>query len=305
MILGDEQAASSVSGDAFRTALAPTRQALRDLCAAVTNVVTSRTLPAADSRAMAELSAEPMWAARSDWEHPISDTHTLGAMTLLACTDCARGFAQTIDADEASMYGHLVLARSALETAVICGWLNDPRIDTAERVRRGLCEQLYSAMEVQRLKIKDDAKVRVAEWKTIADSLDLTVDTRPGKPVISERTARPSIPKGIDELVLGDGDWSLGRIQWSFLSAVSHGTWYGLMHAFQTVADTSPDGIATVAYGASSDSINTHAACVLGALSNTAHRRFTLMGWTNPEWSTARKDAQRAQAGLLRIQSRG
>lgn len=157
------------------------------------------------------------------------------------------------------------------------------------------------ATEVQRLKIKPDAKARVGEWKANASALGYSVGTRGGKPLIGDDTSRPSIPAGIDELVLGKGDWSLGRVQWSLLSAVSHGTWYGLIQAFQTSDEAGRDGVTNVGYGASADSINTQAACVLGALSNSADRRLTLMGWSNPRWKAARKSALHAQAALIGV----
>jgi hypothetical protein len=153
----------------------------------------------------------------------------------------------------------------------------------------GFANSSTSAIEVQRLKIKPDAKARVEEWKQIVESLGFAAAIKRGKPVISDRTSRPSVPSGIDELVLGEGTWSLGRIQWSLLSAVSHGTWYGLTQAFQVVTDSTQGGMATVGYGASAQSINTHAACVLGALVSAADRRFKLMGWSNPGWESAKQ----------------
>jgi hypothetical protein len=43
------------------------------------------------------------------------------------------------------MYGHLVLARSALEVSVVSKWLNDPDVAFDVRVKRGMAEQVYNA----------------------------------------------------------------------------------------------------------------------------------------------------------------
>src|ERR1700722_13437021 len=47
----------------------------------------------------------------------------------------------------------LVVARSVFDASVVAAWLNDPKADATDRVKRGLCEQLYSAMELVRLRL--------------------------------------------------------------------------------------------------------------------------------------------------------
>ncbi len=89
-----------VAGAAFREAVTPTIAAIRALVDEI-ECMDGRhgTLPDARSQAMAEIAAEPDWAARSDWENPVRDTHSFGAMTLVAARDYARAFAQTLDTD--------------------------------------------------------------------------------------------------------------------------------------------------------------------------------------------------------------
>jgi hypothetical protein len=82
-------------------------------------------------------------AARSEGrQEPIRDTHTFGGTTLTAAADFARSFAVLVGADPTPVYGHLVVARSVFDACVVAAWLNDPKADATERVKRGLCEQL-------------------------------------------------------------------------------------------------------------------------------------------------------------------
>lgn len=154
-------------------------------------------------------------------------------MTLVAARDYARAFAQTLDTVATPVYAHMVVARSALEASAVRAWLNEPGIEVAERVRRGLCEQLYSAMEFVRLKLEDDAREGLHRWKATATALGSR--RSPIGPNPSSRAPRgPRVPRGIDELIVGEGEWSLGRAEWSYLSAASHVTWYGLRQALAT-----------------------------------------------------------------------
>lgn len=65
------------------------------------------------------------------------------------------------------------------DACVVAAWLNDPKADVTERVKRGLCEQLYSAMELVRLRLEDDAAERRDYWKACAASLGWTVEVAP------------------------------------------------------------------------------------------------------------------------------
>jgi hypothetical protein len=174
-------------------------------------------------------------------------------MTLVAAADFARSFAVLLDADSTPVYGHMVVARSVLDTCVVAAWLNDPKVDATERVKRGLCEQLYSAMELVRVGLEDDAAERRDYWKARAAALGWTVKPNT-KPVI-DGTSRPSVPSGIAELLVGDGEARIGKAQWSYLSAVSHGTWYGLRQAITSDAPTPGLDGGLVAYGTTSSSV--------------------------------------------------
>jgi hypothetical protein len=294
--------------ETFRQALAPTIGAVRDLADAVSERAgQGGHHPSASSRAMEEIAAEATFAARSGgWKEPIGDTHSLGGMTLTAAADFARSFAALIDADPTPVYGHLVVARSVFDACVVAAWLNDPKADVTERVKRGMCELLYNAMELVRLDLEgEDAADRHDYWKARAADLDWTVKVSNNKPFV-DGTSRPWPRSGIAELLVGDGEARIGKVQWSFLSAVSHVTWYGLREAIPKTATPSP-GLAggRVTFGTTSSSVRAQAACVLIALRKAADARFVLMGWADENWRAACERSQAHELTLMQAHQQG
>jgi hypothetical protein len=296
----------AIGSDTFRQALAPTIGAVRDLADAVSERAgRCGHHPSASSRAMEEIAVGTTFAARSGgWNEPIRDTHTFGGMTLMAAADFARSFAVLIDADSTPVYAHLVVARSVLDASVVAAWLNDPEADVTERVKRGLCEQLYSAMELVRLGLEEDAAERRDDWKARAAALGWTVKVRNTKPVI-DGTSRRSVPAGIAELLVGDGEARIGKAQWSYLSSVSHVTWYGLRQAIMGPAPTPGLGPGVVTFGTTSSSVRSQALCVLIALRKAADARFVLMGWADDDWHAACEGAQAHELALMQAYQQG
>jgi hypothetical protein len=292
-----------VGPDEFRQVMAPTVTAIRDLTDAIKATVARHgDIPADGSRAMREVAAEAAYIARCpDWTGPMRDAHTLGGVTLGAATDFARGFAELFDASVTPMYAHLVTARSVLESSVVSHWLSDPDLSYDARVKRALSELLYSAKELSRMGVEDQAASvgRLQKWLDAATAFDWEVLWPFRRPTV-DGEGRPSVPEGINKLLLRDGDWKLGRVQWSYLSSVSHATWYGLAQAVQEPPKDSLIALAKAAFGTNSGSAQAQAVCVLGAARKAAMARFTLMGWIDDEFRAAARASIEHEAALVR-----
>jgi len=199
------------------------------------------------------------------------------------------------------MWAHLVLARAALEASVISAWLNEPRVEPLERTKRGLVEQLYSAREVERLKLPGSMP-KEEWWLKVAADLGWTVTWANRKPVV-DGSKRPSIPAGISRLIVDDEEKKIGRALWSRLSAVRHVSWWGVNWAFMHPggkADAA--GFVTVEIGTDQAAVAQQAFCILRALQAAAKLRAILTGFQRDDrWQQACNDADQLAVALLRM----
>ncbi len=304
----------AVDADAFREGLASMVADIRTFTLEVDAVGPRHgSTPWENSPAMRELSDEQGY--KSSWTYPITDTHMLGGLTLQAAADYVRTFAESFSTESVPTYGHLVVARSALESSVVSWWLSEPGIARDERVKRGLSEFLYSASEVFRLKIRDDGGEQVKQWTADATELGWAATDYDGEqwkprsrgtPRV-DGVERPSMPQGITRLLVSDTDAKIGKLLWSRLSAVSHVTFFGLQ-AGMMLGDVTPNlvpGLKTVPVGTDSSSVSLMAFCVVRALRQAATARFALMGWEDDAWKAAHDFAEEREAALVRAYEAG
>jgi len=287
----------------FREAMAPTVSVLTDLSTtAIEASARHGNLPSADSMAMRDLEVdEKTYGGRSSWDRPLADTQSLGAMTLVAAADYGHSYAELFSGSRTPVYGHLVVARAALEACVISAWLSDCEIDPTERVRRGLSELIYSAWEVHRLKVPEfgDTEVSVRRWEEVARLFNWEVKPDRRAPVV-DGTKRPLIPNGISRLLLDDREARLGRVQWSYLSAVVHVTWYGLSPGIiDPPQESAALGPSLAGVGTESRSVDAQSLCLIRALRRAGTIRMIYMGWIDEEWRRACELAERHERELL------
>lgn len=309
----------TVDSDEFREALRPTVEAVRALTAAVDEVGRRHgNVPWDGSPAVSEIADERPFSSRSDWEQPIADTQTMASMALGAASDYVRTYAEAFSAVRPPLYGHLMLARGALEASAVSSWLSEPGIGAAERIKRVLCEQVYSATEVSQLPLGEETaerKKRLDVWMTRAADLGWKVTDyngeswslkRRGKPEV-DGVRRPPVHEGIARLLLNDSDSQrIGKLLWGRLSAVTHVTWFGLQSAllaYEGEADLS--GLTSVPVGTDQASVSLHAFFLMRALRRTAAAHFTMMGWSDDDWVAAAGQAEQHELALLRIYEAG
>jgi hypothetical protein len=277
-----------VEGEEFRRHVYPTVEALRSLAAAVDDVGASFTQPSIDSQGLRELAEDPAFGTMSSWREPLRDTQVMGALTLRAAADMTRAFAESFDAERPPVWAHLNLAKSSLEASVVAAWLNEPGIAYEERIRRGLCERLFSAEQIRRLGL-DHGTEQVTALELDASGFGWETSFDPtGKPCVGG-TTRPPIGTGISRLVMADPQSNAGPLLWGRLGAVSEVTWWGLQWALMLDSATpAGPGLTTVPVGTDLSKVALQAWCVLRALRGAASARFVLMGWdSSPHWVAA------------------
>ena len=165
----------------FRAAVEPTVRVLTQLADIAQNApIEFGHLPAAGSIAMADIEAESQqFDGMSDWKEALTDTHSLGNISLFAASDFVRSYAALFDRERPPVFGHLVLSRPAMEACVTSMWLNDPSIEPIERIQRGLSERLYSALELQRMgQTREKGKEVEAQILEVAKSYGWAIEGR-------------------------------------------------------------------------------------------------------------------------------
>lgn len=295
-----EMAAQSVDPMAFREWMAPHVAAIRLFTSAVDDVLNEKQHPGTESVAMAEIATEQNYKSRSAWEFPFTDTHSFAGATLRAASDYARSFAELFAADRPPIYAQFPVARAALEAAGVSAWLSELGIAPLDRLKRGLCELLYSANEVSSLELSDDSNQAVELWIGVADSFGWNVNNGRTKPVI-DGTRRPRISESISQLAGLSTSARSGDLLFSRLSAADHVTWFGLTWAMdiKDARRTSTSMLATVPIGTTSKHVCTIAFYVVRSLRTAAATHFRFMGWTPANWANASTSAEQLEARLL------
>lgn len=286
--------------------MGPHVEGIRAFCTAIDDVAERHgQLPDASSGAMEELAVEADYRGLSTWRNPVTDTHTFGGMTLRAASDFARSFAQLFDTEEPPVYGHAVIARAAFESATVSAWLNEPGVGVPERIRRGLCEQLYSAREVHDLDIAEDSLKRLDEWVAVAGALGWTAKRGSSK---VDGAGRPTVSDGIVSAAGSGAGSRIGDLLYCRAAAISHVTWFGVQSALDISGAKVDAGgsFGTVAWGADSSRVGALGVYMLKTVRAAAAARVELMGWHDSQWEGAvgqevsREDAlARATLGKL------
>lgn len=188
-------------------------------------------LPAADSKAIAELAGEQQWAT-DGWLQPVQNAHSFGAMLTYFLAEQLDAIAAIIrTAEVGPRYSYLANARAIIDTAPVAFWLLDPDVGIETRVKRGIAYRMDSANQQGRLKDIPGAAERKdeirAECETVAAALGWEIaKNQIGSPIVGGET----IPHAdtFATLAFEVEDPQSGPTMWAYLSAVAHGTWYAL-----------------------------------------------------------------------------
>jgi len=276
--------------DPFYEAIRQVRDAVHGLLDPVDSVnVDSAILPDADSPAMREISQQSEF--EGDWgNEPVEHTHVLGVWKRTLATDCAHAMIRDLHEDPAPVFAYKVLSRAVIENAASAAWLLEPGIGIRLRIARGRNERLHSARQMLRLEwLPEEEKERSQQ---IVDTI-----TRVGAQLGFSMTRRRWLEEdrpGFTALVrwvLGD---DLGTTVASYLSAVAHGTQYGLASAVLSVESSVGLGKRRAAIGLSSNDVNLALATAGLSLIKASNHEHQLMGRESQNWTERRSAALEA-----------
>jgi hypothetical protein len=279
---------TEVDDAAFRAVVEPYAMMVAEVSEAgyaATHAVSRESLqdPSPASSAMAELAGQDQYAGV--WDPTLVDTaHTHISLLLTAGEDAMRTYATAILADRTPLYAYIPLARSGLECLALAHWLGAPDIGLRERVRRSLNERIASAYEQSRLPAglnpEPDRQRRLLEAAALG--YPLTPSRRRGFRHLAPE--RPTITAHVRRVLGGDDD--LGRIVYSYTSAISHGTLWGLAERAD-VPDDQPGPVVRAPLAISSSNIGLMAAALVMAHVQAYGGFVSHMGWDEPGWRAA------------------
>jgi hypothetical protein len=252
-------------------------------------------LPDANSEAMRELAEESKFVGSWGTE-PIRSCYSAAGVLLAAAEDHARSITELLFLDRAPLFGHVVLARSALESASRVLWLSQLGIGARTRVARSYTDALDNLYQLSRLPGDPVpwATVRRNNILEEARRQNFRVITKKGKvPAIQEE--RPSQTKLLRSLLAGGGDEELGALIYNYYSAVAHGSMYGLLQRFErTDQRNAISPLVTAALVVSSNDVNSVLSAFILGYARAVKEHFTLMGWDRDSWRQTYSDAHAA-----------
>lgn len=242
-----------------------------------------RRQPHVDSAAMREIADQSAYAGTWD-SHPVDTALTHIGLLLTAGEDAMLSFAELVSADRTPIYSYLPVARSGMEWLALAHWLSDPDAGIKERVRRSLNERIASAYEQTRLpggaNPEPERQIRLLEASCLGYSL--TPSKKGRLRVLAPE--RPSITGHIQRLLAGD---DVGKLLYSYLSAISHGTIWGLVQSAKPLDPTAKGPVVTAGLVVSEKDIAMLSVALITAHITAFGGYVQLLGWEIPEWRAA------------------
>ena len=262
--------------DAFYATIGPTRDALVRLLAITDPPGLS--LPAAESEAMRELSQEV--SCVEEWsDEPVRNSHVTGSLKRIMAVDCANAMVRDLQKDPRPLYAHNVLSRAILENAASAARIFEPGISVETRVARGFNEAIFSHQQTLLMTwlpeaTQDSRKKLIEVIRDSAKRLELPICHGW---ISEERLGFTSLVRWL----LGD---ELGTDVVRRLSAVTHGTRYGLMTPVAGV-ERSALGVSEVRFEASAADVNMAMGIAGSAIVQALENERRLNGWDWAGWT--------------------
>jgi hypothetical protein len=214
-----------------------------------------------------------------------------------------RTFSSAVIAEQTPLYAYVPLGRSALECLAMAHWLGEPGIGARERVRRSINERIASAWEQSRLPGSMDPEPdrRQRLLGASEKGYELTKSAKGRFRVLAPE--RKTITQLVQRVLGGDDHDPLGKVLYSYASAVSHGVLWGLVQRVDLPADATGPVVSAV-MSHSSESIATMASALVIAHKRAFGGFAGHMGWEINEWAAAVERADTTIKAFLRAHRR-
>jgi hypothetical protein len=288
-----------MSDDQFRAAMEPLTSSLGRYAKAMSKLSEDNgNMPAAGSRAMAEIAAEQLWRT-DEWFEPARNAHSYGGFLSHFLADHLAAYAGTIHAATVGPnWSHFTIMRAIVEAAPIAKWLDEPTITLETRLKRSIAYRLDSADQIGRMQHLPEIAAQSTETRQRCHAFARVH----GWEVIKNAVGGESVPapgKSFTAMMFDDTTGA-GYTLWNLASAKAHAKWYGLADGLQTMVTPNgpldPHGGTVALIVDGEDLTRWGVLCWQACTIVTAHR-LELMGWTASKELRDATEAMTAEAG--------
>ncbi len=253
--------------------------------------------PAPDSQYAREVSEEGPFVGRS--QTPVANAYSVAVTRHGAAIQHFADLARLL-VPPASAYGPASIVRTAIENCAWAWWALDPSIDVKHRIARGLSHMIENLNEVIRFpsaEVQSEAIAKRDDIAADAEARGLFVQrkVKDGTPLWVEEKP-PSITKLL-EAQLGEN----GTIAYRELSAVAHGTLFGLMTRMKkSDIDLGQPGVTLMEPAAPMSVLAYSIVIALESFWQASDRRFLLYGWDVAHWNGWKLESKKALLPVLK-----
>ncbi len=224
-----------------------------------------------------------------DWENAARTVLSGVRLQLLVVSHHLKSISNLLGV-QMPLFGPEILTRSAHETAARAWWLVDPAIGLRRRIARSLTDRLYSADYATALARDygvdvDHFSEPPARVEATCEALGLTI-TGPLRRRHVDGEARPHATQLCTDLLRSiDPEDTTNRpsVAYPYYSAIAHGTYYALLHAFEDTGERW-DGKTVLIAQVSLPTLVQAVELALAAFIGFLERLVTYMGWAPDMW---------------------
>jgi hypothetical protein len=267
--------------------------------------------PKPGSQAAAEIADEGPYVARS--KTPVLDAHSVALMRLASATEHFTAIARLLEDPPVAAYGPASLARTALENSARAWRAFDPALDLRTRIGRGrtdfvvnLKEVLWALDAIEQIGTPQElAENKEVRDKTSGILTDIIDDSdRIGLTPVRNKKGEVI---GIVEAAIGptaaiaEQLGPMGRLAYNDLSAVAHGTLFGLVGRLEEVGRMATmRGVKLMTPSVNMPNLRNAIAISLLSYREATDRRMTLYGWDMTDWNAWKTGSARVLSPILR-----